>query len=254
MSLVTRCPTCGTAFRVLSGQLAARSGQVRCGKCNAVFNGIAALVEEGQQSLRLDPSPQLGLFDPSRSEPPKVDQVIDLDLSLPDFMTEEPAPPRRALWWGLALLAALVLAAQAVYHFRAEIAARVPQTRPALNAACAYLRCEVPLPRSLRQLSIDSYEVRADPRRDDVIVLSAVIRNRAAFAQEYPALHFTLTDEANRRLVSRSIGPREYLDGSRAAQLIAQGIAPGGETSLTLHFDASRTRATGYELVLFYPS
>lgn len=255
VSLVTRCPTCGTAFRVLSGQLAARSGQVRCGKCNAVFNGITALVEEGQESLRLEPSPQLGLFDPSRREPPKVDQVVELDLSpLPDFMAEEPPPPRRALWWSLAFLAALALAGQAAYHYRSEIAAGLPTTRPALDAACKYLKCEVPLPRSLRQLSIDSYEVRADPGRDGVIVLSAVIRNRAPFPQEYPALHFTLTDEANRRLVSRSIAPREYLDANRAAQLIAQGIAAGGETSLTLHFDASRTRATGYELVLFYPS
>ena len=31
-------------------------------------------------------------------------------------------------------------------------------------------------------------------------------------------------------------------------------IAAGGEAPLTVHFDASRTRATGYKLVLFYPS
>jgi hypothetical protein len=41
---------------------------------------------------------------------------------------------------------------------------------------------------------------------------------------------------------------------SRAAELIARGIDAGGEAALTVHLDASRTRATGYELVLFYPS
>ena len=41
MSLVTRCPVCGTAFRVHSSQLAAHSGTVRCGKCGGVFNGVA---------------------------------------------------------------------------------------------------------------------------------------------------------------------------------------------------------------------
>jgi hypothetical protein len=112
----------------------------------------------------------------------------------------------------------------------------------------------VRLPRLPRLLSIDSYEVRADPRREGVIVLNAVIRNRAPFPQEYPALHFTLTDEANRPLVSRSLSPSEYLDAARAPQLIARGIDAGGEASLTVYFDASRTRATGYELVLFYPS
>jgi len=61
MSLVTRCPGCGTAFRVQSEQLAAHAGAVRCGKCGDMFNGVAALVEEGDERLALDPSPQLGL-------------------------------------------------------------------------------------------------------------------------------------------------------------------------------------------------
>jgi hypothetical protein len=54
--------------------------------------------------------------------------------------------------------------------------------------------------------------------------------------------------------VSRSLSPSEYLDAGRAPQLIARGIDAGGEASLTVYFDAGRTRATGYELVLFYPS
>jgi hypothetical protein len=48
--------------------------------------------------------------------------------------------------------------------------------------------------------------------------------------------------------------PREYLDAQRLRELLARGIAAGGEAAVTVHFDASRTRATGYELVLFYPS
>ena len=255
MSLVTRCSNCATAFRVVPGQLSARNGRVRCGKCGTVFDGIAGLVEEGHEPLRLEPSPQLGLFDPSRQDPPRVDQVFegDDDEPLPAFMAE-PARPRRALWWSLMLLAALALAGQAAYYFRSEIAVTVPGARAPLDAACRYLHCEVRLPRLLRLLSIDSYEVRADPRRQGVIVLNAVIRNRAPFPQEYPALQFTLTDEANRHLVSRSVSPSEYLDANRAAQLMSQGIDGGGEASLTVYFDASRTRATGYELVLFYPS
>jgi hypothetical protein len=106
----------------------------------------------------------------------------------------------------------------------------------------------------VKLLTIDSYEVRADPRREGVIMLNAVIRNRAPFPQDYPALQLTLTDDANRPLVSRSVAPREYLEAGRAPQLLARGIDAGGESTLTLYFDASRTRATGYELVLFYPS
>jgi predicted Zn finger-like uncharacterized protein len=241
MSLITRCPSCATAFRVLPEQLAAREGKVRCGKCAAVFDGAAGLLKQPEASAPEAPAPEDAETPPEALEP------------LPAFMAE-PRPPRRALWWTLTVLAALALAAQAAHHFRAEIAARWPALHGPLQEACLLLDCEIRLPRQMKLLSIDSYEVRPDPRREGVIVLSAVIRNRAPFAQEYPALQLTLTDEANRELVSRAILPREYLEAARGPALMARGIEAGGEAALTVHFDASRARATGYELVLFYPS
>ena len=243
MSLVTRCPNCATAFRVLPEQLAARNGQVRCGKCNTVFDGVAALVGTGPTS----PPSEV----PEKSEVPE--QSEPAPEPLPAFLAEPP-PPRRGLWRALVALAAAALLAQAALYFRAELAGSVPLARGPLEEACRVLGCEMRLPRQVKLLSIDSYEVRPDPRREGVIVLNAVIRNRAPFAQEYPALQLTLTDEANRDLVSRSILPHEYLEAGRARELMARGIDAGGEAALTVHLDASRTRATGYELVLFYPS
>ena len=35
---LTRCPGCRTVFRVTPEQLALREGQVRCGRCRAVFD------------------------------------------------------------------------------------------------------------------------------------------------------------------------------------------------------------------------
>jgi predicted Zn finger-like uncharacterized protein len=252
MSLITRCPTCATAFRVVPGQLSARAGRVRCGKCGAVFDGIAALVENGGEPLLLEPSPQLGLFDPSRQ--PRAGASVDDTEPLPAFMAEEERPRRRALWSTLSVLALLALAGQAVYHFRAEIAAAAPWARAPLDDACRVLRCEVPLPRQLALLSIDSYEVRADPRRDGVVVLHAVIRNKAPFPQAYPALQFALTDEAGRHVVSRVLAPGDYLEPGKAPALIGKGIDPSGEAAITVHFDTSRARASGYRLELFYPS
>ena len=40
----TRCPACATVFRVTAEQLTMREGQVRCGQCKAVFDGIAQQV------------------------------------------------------------------------------------------------------------------------------------------------------------------------------------------------------------------
>ena len=61
MSLATRCPACGTAFRVVQDQLRVSGGWVRCGMCQQVFNGLEALIAEPLVS----PSP-----DEPAAEPP----------------------------------------------------------------------------------------------------------------------------------------------------------------------------------------
>lgn len=250
MSLVTRCPVCGTAFRVQRQQLAAHGGTVRCGKCAAVFDGVAGLVEEGAEKLALEPSPQLGLFDPARRPPAAADE----DAPLPTFMEDVDAGPRRIwLWASLALLAALALGGQAVHRFRAELAASMPESREPLAASCRLLGCEVPLPRRPDLMSIDSSELQTDARREDVIVLNAVIRNRARFPQDYPSLELTLTDEAERPVLRRILSPRDYLEAGRAGAMIAQGIAGGSETSLRVFLDSRHSRATSYRLYLFFP-
>ena len=44
-SLATRCPACGTVFRVVQDQLRVSEGWVRCGRCTQVFNAADALLE-----------------------------------------------------------------------------------------------------------------------------------------------------------------------------------------------------------------
>jgi len=43
MSLITRCPHCGTNFRVTPLHLQAHGGDVRCGRCTQVFNAFSGL-------------------------------------------------------------------------------------------------------------------------------------------------------------------------------------------------------------------
>ncbi|KRC70378.1 hypothetical protein ASE30_18055 [Achromobacter sp. Root83] len=46
MALTTRCPQCGTSFKVVPDQLRVRNGLVRCGACSTVFDGRACLLSE----------------------------------------------------------------------------------------------------------------------------------------------------------------------------------------------------------------
>ncbi len=43
--MLTRCPSCATAFRVTRAQLQARHGMVRCGRCGNAFNAVDHAVE-----------------------------------------------------------------------------------------------------------------------------------------------------------------------------------------------------------------
>jgi predicted Zn finger-like uncharacterized protein len=48
MSLITRCPACGTQFRVVADQLKISEGWVRCGKCREVFDAPVNMTTDGQ--------------------------------------------------------------------------------------------------------------------------------------------------------------------------------------------------------------
>jgi predicted Zn finger-like uncharacterized protein len=255
VNLTTRCPNCGTAFRVQPVQLSARGGKVRCGKCTHVFDGVAALVAEGEQSAQADtePSPQLALFTASRKSPiGGAGEAANEDVTVANFLEEAPPPSRS---WSLvfgAVLLLIALAAQATYYFRTEIAALLPETRVYLVAACATLKCDVKLPRRPKLMAIESSDLQADGRRDNVIVLNAVLRNQAQFAQEYPSLELTLTDERDEALARRVLAPADYLVGLPAEQ-VARGIGAGADAPLRVYFDTGGLRAIGYRMYLFYP-
>ena len=248
MSLITRCPSCGTAFRVQSEQLAAHSGAVRCGKCGDMFNGVAALVEEGDERLALDPSPQLGLFDPSR-RPAQAESSVG-SAPLPEFLEEEEPPSRWRWWiWMLLSLAALAALGAQLYRVRTEATVILPALRPALESACRFAGCTVPLPRRPELIRIVSDDMHDDPNRQ-VYVLHALLRNLGPFPQQFPEIELTLTDEG-KPVTRRVLRPNEYLDNRAAPRLIATGIEAGGEESVRVYVDARQVRASGYELCIF---
>jgi hypothetical protein len=175
------------------------------------------------------------------------------DAPLPEFLVDEvPARGLTLLWGFLALLAAAALIGQAAYRYRSEIAVLAPGARAALDAGCRVAGCRVPLPRRPELMAIDSSDLQADTRSESLIVLNALLRNRAPFPQEYPSLELTLTDETDKPVLRRVLSPADYLDKARATAS-PQGIGAGAEATLRVNLDTGSVRATGYRLYLFYP-
>lgn len=177
----------------------------------------------------------------------------------------------------LALL--LLLGAQLVYVYRAQIAQAVPALRPHLEQACAQLRCQVPYARNISRIAISSSSLKLDdsPQSADTqgdvteggaqdnapqakgqapageqqqhFTLELGLRNQAAFAQEWPTLVLDLNDAAGTHIVRRNLSPAEYV----GAALASQPFAAGSEVRIRVPMTLKGLQVNGYQLDLFFP-
>lgn len=394
--MLTRCPTCGTTFRVTPEQLKARQGQVRCGQCLQVFNAISALIEDTAAPAPQTLAPQAlapaaesawAVIQPVREEPrvirSRTEPALEADFEFPhathapepriepafetpkgfepvpapeppspaqefvplpklpaidDFETAaditvepllpepklepepepepapepeqepeysdpetllvvdevpepatdvpaepEPVPPlprfsarfptipapdpdtepervyqlhdvpeaRRRWPWVLGSLVALVvLAGQALLHFRAELINAAPESKPAFVAACQLFDCKIELPHRVEFIGIETSDLSPDSAKPGRLHLAATLRNRAAFAQAWPDLEVTLTDANERPLLRRVLAPADYLPPQ---QPLADGFPRRGDLAVQLTLEVTDVPAVGYRLYVFYP-
>lgn len=165
------------------------------------------------------------------------------------------SPTARVMWPVVGAVALVALALQAAYHWRTELAAQMPASRPFLEALCTQFHCQIALPRETGQVAIESSTLQSDPARPGLVLLDATLRNAAAYAQALPHLELTLTDAADRPLIRRALAPADYLADAEPAlpERVARGLPGSGELNLRLWIDVSEIGATGYRLYLFYP-
>ena len=274
----TRCHGCRTVFRVTDAQLALREGQVRCGHCHTVFDGVAQLISLAPTSPRDDdPPPDEAALGPptvtlrsARSLEPAPARggdsiaartTTERDAPLEDepepdyesrFAWDQPrARPRHTWLYASAIpLLVILLGGQALFHFRDNLAAHWPATQPALARMCAAVGCAVRPLRDVAALSIDASDLQADPAHKGLLILAATVRNRAGYALAYPHLELTLTDAQDQVVVRRALAPADYAGGTID---LAAGIAGNSEVAIKLFIDASATTQAGYRLYLFYP-
>jgi predicted Zn finger-like uncharacterized protein len=275
----TRCPGCNTIFRVTPPQLELRAGQVRCGQCRTVFNGIASMVSLAPQlhpapegdaddlalgpptvTLRaaqaLEPAPDLDpRVEPAIVPPLKRDGAAEDTESeyASRFAWQEKGEGRRIPDWvyGMSIpVLVLLFAAQALFHFRDAIAAHWPKSKPLLITLCAKAGCKVRALQDVAALSIEASDLQADPAHKGLLTLSATIRNRAPYPLAYPYLELSLFDMQEQPVVRRAFAPVEYVSGVADPE---SGIAGNAELQVKLHIDASATSQAGYQVYLFYP-
>ena len=389
MNLATRCPACGTVFRVVRDQLKVSEGWVRCGRCSEVFNAgerlfelepagappvaspppappapaVADLPAVARMGAALappspvPPQPKAPVAEPSQQAPaqaaeaeasdeapaaaeaetpapqrapddpwaepapaqaavddappgdapstetppeplaqdaaaaaptetgtdaagaaatagdatadPALDAALsptqtpaaDLDLRAdPAAVQSQPMPgfvlraEREARWRhpllraGLALLCLLLtatLAGQMALHYRDDVAARWPRTKPWLQGACQWLGCRVEPPRHIDSVAVDSSGlVRVEG--SDLYRLTLVVQNRSTLPVRMPAIELALTDAQGRTMA------RRVLSAADLGQAV-DSLPPQGEVALQAMLELGERRVAGYTVELFYP-
>jgi predicted Zn finger-like uncharacterized protein len=279
--MLTRCPQCATTFRVSPQQLKVHRGEVRCGRCSTIFDAFESLVAEPTtppaKETTADPPPVL---DPvaieaaateiaaPASTPDKQASLAtqlrpDLRFTVPEFSPgsgkakSRPAKKvvrRRWPWIALASASVVALIAQAAFAYRAELTANTvvtwPETKPWFERACTELHCVLPLPRRVDLVGIDASDLQVDTGHANLMLLTATLKNRAAFAQEYPSLALTLMDNQDQALARRVLMPVDYLDPKTDSRA---GFPANADLAVKVFIDSREFKATGYRLFVYFP-
>jgi predicted Zn finger-like uncharacterized protein len=178
----------------------------------------------------------------SASAPQDHEALGETHLTLPSRSAD-----RRIPWTAALVFAALaaLLVAQAGIGWRHEIAARFPAVQPVMSL----LGLTIEPPRDRAALSIESFELRTTDAAGR-LELSAVLRNRAAYAVALPAMELSLTDGGGAVVVRKVLKATEYAE---PAGFSAKALSARSEQPIRLMLELAGPPPSGYSVDIFYP-
>ncbi|MFW5452272.1 DUF3426 domain-containing protein [Thioalkalivibrio sulfidiphilus] len=276
--MYTQCPHCQAVFRVTTADLTLSDGQVRCGECLAVFNGMDSLSvlppESAEETspppaLKKSPTPAAAVAEPEAipSEPaPAAPEQVEpatgqpaspsapavskpaVPLALRDELeTAAEGPGGRAIAGTLALglLCALLIAllgAQVLYHERERLAV-YPELSPAIERMCTYLGCTTAERREPQAFQVTQRNIYSHPNAENALMVQASFVNGAGFTQPLPQVELSFRDLQGALVAVRRFSPQEYLPQGRAPE----PVAPRDVVDLSLEIEDPGARAVAYE-------
>ena len=181
-------------------------------------------------------------------------QVFSADVraARPKTVTTGSRPRDRAsygVWMLASLVLVLLLALQLTYFLRDTLVSQIPAARPWVEAGCAHLGCSLSLPKDAALIQVIGSDLQAEPAGPSHLKLKLTLGNRAQYAQAWPVLVLTLTDQKDQPQARRSFAPSEYLADQK---LLAAGIPAQSEHLLSLPLEVRNLTLVGYRLEVAY--
>lgn len=257
-ALQTRCPHCGTVFRVSVDALKQADGQVRCGFCRNEFSALQGLIEVTEAVAPTAEAPtDESAMDFSVAVGDDQPDLASLDVELLgaglDAIGEEvdfepPGRPERKPatgWWLFGGVLVVALAAQLAWYERNRVTTLLPQAQAAYDFICQRVPCAMVTADSPPNIEVLSRDVRDHPEYQDSLLVNATIVSRAGSRLPYPVLRLSLLDTRGELLASRDFSPSDYLDVSVDPDA---GMLPGAPVYLVLELAGDAATASGFEL------
>jgi predicted Zn finger-like uncharacterized protein len=181
----------------------------------------------------------------------EVDRVLatPLDEPVPPLVyawARGEQPPRSRWWTAAAALALLVLGAQAIHHFRSDIAGHAT-VGPWLTATYKTLGSELTPRWDVDQYEIIDWIATAEPNSRGIgsLKITARIQNRGPSRQPYPAVQLRLKDRWEAAIGSRMFAPAEYLPRDTPRERL---MSPGETARAEIEVVDPGPDAYGFEL------
>jgi predicted Zn finger-like uncharacterized protein len=115
--------------------------------------------------------------------------------------------------WGVGLVALLGFLVAQVTYFQVERLSSIPELRPYYETGCELIGCELPTLVAVDRIDSQKLVVRTHPEQRNMLVVDAVMVNRAEFVQPFPNIGLTFSN-LNEDVVAQSLfEPDEYLAG-----------------------------------------
>jgi predicted Zn finger-like uncharacterized protein len=248
------CPTCQTVYAVRAAMLRDGQGEVRCGACRSVFYALDCLSDELPRALEADggASPAAPAPGPDRApEAPALIPVVPVDgvpAALREDLERVDPPPSPALRnagvWAATVLLLVLLGVQYLWFAPGDLAARFPMARTAVERFCVQAGCMQRAERAPERIRMISRDVRAHPRYEGALLVSATFTNAAPWPQPFPHLRFTLYDVSGATIAVRTFVPEDYLAGVLPADA---PLPPGQPVQIGLEVLAPEQAAVSFE-------
>lgn len=246
-------------------------GEVRCGTCRLIFNALDCLSDElptaralggtaddvavqleaqegsdpggsaayGSAADALDDAPAASL---GGIQPTSLGQALLEDLQ--HLHATNPPVARHTGLWISAVLGLLTLAFQYLWFAPEDLSRRFPLVASQVESFCMSAGCMTRDERQPEFIRVISRDVRAHPRYEGALLVTATFSNTATWAQPFPGLRFSLYDVNGRTIAARTFSPRQYLGGVLPADA---PLPPGQPVQVALEMLAPEEAAVSFE-------